>query len=184
MDMDGVYEILAETHKDFRGLLALTYTEKLMKEAGLNTQWKEEYHSKTLKKFTVRGLYIQRPPYVEGKMITAVRGELRWIYLDLRKGSGTFGKWGSLILSENQCNSLYLAPGFAHGCVSVSDDCDVYIKADNLYSHSHGIGIAWNDKDLNIDWGLCGNAPLVSETHAQYPGFKEFRKQYGAIDVG
>ena len=176
LKLEGAHEILAESHPDERGVLSLTYKSKELSALGLNTEWQEEYHSHTLTKHTVRGLYIQSEPYVEGKLITAIAGTLMWVYVDLRPDSSTFGSWDSIILSPGKRNALYLPKGMAHGCTSLTDDCHVYIKADNLFSHSHGFGIIWNDKDLNIDWRLDGHAALVSPGHSKFGTFEQYKK--------
>ncbi len=181
--LSGVYEIAPEIHFDFRGHLSMTCTSELLEGKGLNVTWSEEYHSHTIKKYTVRGLYIQTPPFVETKLITAVRGKIVWMFVDLRTGSETFGQWGSYMLSEELNNSLYLPKGFAHGCVSLEDKSDLYIKADSLYSGSHGVGIKWNDPELNINWRLEGHAPIISDAHDSYPSFKAFKEQHGSIDI-
>jgi len=181
LGINGVYEIESEGCEDDRGFISHVYSAALLEEHGLNSTWVKEYHSHTKKKYTVRGLYIQLPPHVEGKLITASKGKMMWVFADLRKESESFGKWDSVILSEKYRNSLYLPQGFANGCVSLSDNCDVYIKADNHYSEAHGVGIIWNDKELKIDWRLHGNDPLISEAHRQYKTFKEFKDKYSGI---
>lgn len=177
----GVYEICSETHNDNRGFISHAYSSDLLEEQSLNTTWVKEYHSYTTKKYTIRGLYIQLPPHVEGKLISAFRGEMMWVFVDLRKGSETFGQWSSVVLSEDQKNSIYLPKGFAHGCVSLSDDCSLYLKSDSHYSEANGVGIIWNDKDLNVNWRLDGAVPLVSEGHQKYGTFKEFKELYGGV---
>ena len=146
---------------------------------GFPTKWTEMTHQHSNKKNIVRGLYVQPPPYSEGKLLRAIKGELLWVSVDVRKGSNTFGQWDSTVLSGARRNMLLSARGFAHGCVSLTDDADLLIMSDSYFAEEHGVGIMWNDKDLNIDWNLNGSIPFVSERHKEYPSFREFKDKYG-----
>lgn len=177
----GFLEIIFEPYKDNRGMLVRLYDEREFKRFGLNTKWVQESYSQTLKKHTLRGLHFQFPPYSECKLIRIIRGEILWVVVDLRKKSETFGCWESIILSMSK--SIYVERGFAHGCISLSDNCDLIIHSDNYFSEVHGRGIIWNDADLNIDWHLEDMSPIIAEQHSSYPTFNDFKKKYGGLDV-
>src|SRR3989344_5932043 len=176
--LDGLIELIPEVYEDDRGFLARVYDERFFKEAGLPTNWTEESHHHTRKKHILRGLYVQRPPFAEGKLLRAIRGEMLWVSVDVRTSSPMFGQWDSLVLSADRKNVLYTARGFAHGCVSLTDGGDLLIRSDNYFSAEHGLGILWNDPKLAIDWGLGEAAPYISERDASYPSFQEFLKTY------
>ncbi len=40
-----------------------------------------------------------------------------------------------------------------------------------------------SDPDLNIDWQVETDSPLVSRGHQSYLSFKEFKAKYGKIDI-
>ncbi len=182
--IDSIFELIPETYKDDRGFLARIYEERAFKELGMPTHWTEESQHRTNKKNILRGLYVQQAPFSEGKLLRVLRGEMLWVSLDVRKGSKTFGQWESVVLSEKEKNILITARGFAHGCVSLTDDVDLLIQSDNYFSAEHGIGILWNDPDLKIDWQLKGAEPFVSERDKRYPAFADFKKKYeGGIDA-
>lgn len=174
----GCREIVPEVFEDGRGFLARIYDERIFKEAGLPTAWTEESHHHTSRACTLRGLYVQRPPYGEGKLLRAIRGEMQWVFVDVRAGSPTFGQWDSIILSAQKKNMLYTPRGFAHGCLSLSDGVDLLIRSDNFFSAEHGFGIRFDDPDLAVKWQLGGTAPLVSDRDRNYPPFREFQKAY------
>lgn len=180
---DGFIEIIPEPYKDERGFLTRLYDEKIFKSFGLNTKWVQESHHHTYKKYTLRGLHVQLPPFSEGKLLRVIKGKLLWVVIDLRKNSKTFGQWDSVILSDEVKNSIYIKRGFGHGCVSLTDNVDLVIKSDNYFSSKHGVGIIWNDKELNINWQLGKNLPLISERDKNYLTFKEFKKKYGVIKI-
>ena len=175
----GLFEVIPSPNKDNRGFFMRTYDEAIFKEAGLNTKWIQESISHTEKKHTVRGLHVSLPPSLEGKTITAIKGMVLWVVVDVRKDSPTFGQWDSIVLSEEKCNTLYAESGFAHGCISLTDNCDLFLRADNVYHH--GTGILWNDNELNIDWKLGDEEPIISERDKVYDTFKEFKDKHGGV---
>ena len=178
----GLFEITPEASADHRGSFTRLFDVDTFRAAGLNTVWAQESRSYTAKKHTVRGIHASLPPALEGKTITPVRGDVLWIAVDVRRGSDTFGKWEAVRLSSATYNTLYAARGFAHGCISLTDDCDLLLRADTPYSDYHGTGIAWNDPDLAIDWGLDGGVPIMSDRDRSYPSFRHFRDTIGGVD--
>ena len=174
----GVFEIVSSPHVDFRGFLARTYEQEMLKALGVDWECVEESLSHTNLVRTVRGLHVQLPPFSEGKLISIIRGKMRWVVVDLRRGSETFGQWDSVLLCDTQYNALYVERGFAHGCLSLSDDCDLILKADQKFASDHGAGIIWNDATLGIDWELGNASPLISERDSNYPSFESFLKTY------
>lgn len=177
--VEGLAELTPEVYADDRGFLARIYDKRFFKELGLPTEWAEESHHHTAKKHILRGLYVQRAPFSEGKLLRVIKGEMLWVSVDVRKESKTFGVWDSVILSEKNKNMLCAPRGLAHGCISLSDNVDLLIKSDNYFSAEHGIGIIWNDKDLNIDWKLGGAVPFISERDRGYQTFLEFKNKGG-----
>lgn len=180
--LEGLLEIIPEIYRDERGFLSRFYEERIFQKFGLNLKWTEDLHHHTNKKHTLRGIYIQAPPLTEGKIMRAIRGKALWVVVDVRKNSPTFGQWDSAVLSDEEMNIFYTPKGLAHGTLSLTDDVDLVIKGDTYFSaKEHGIGIRWDDPDLNIDWGLEGREPIVSEEHKGYMSFREFREKYGNL---
>ena len=57
----------------------------------------------TSKKGVLRGLHYQLPPFSQSKLVSVLRGTVLDIVVDIRKGSPTFGRHLSKVLSaENQ----------------------------------------------------------------------------------
>lgn len=180
--LEGMYEITEpKFFTDKRGFMLHTFDDRFLKEEGIVVRSKQQCLSYTATRNVVRGLNIQLPPLDESKYITIVGGEVFWVSVDLRKKSPTFGKWDAVVLSRKGVASLYVVPGFAHGCLSLTDDCYVYFNIDNYYSAEHSKGIAWDDKDLGIDWPLNGSTPMISDMHRAYPSFKTFVAQFGGV---
>ena len=127
------------------------------------------------KKNVIRGLHIQtKNP--QGKYISVLKGKIVDIVIDLRKSSKTFGKTFKIILSDKNCKSLFIPPGFAHGFCGL--DRDNYIVYNcTKYRHAKSeIGINYKDKDLKIKWPI--KKPIISKKDKNNLSFIDFKKKY------
>lgn len=179
--LKGVFEVILSPHFDERGFFMRTFDDKIFNEASLNFNWVQENHSKTAKKGTIRGLHYQFPPYAETKLIRCIRGKVLDVFVDLRKGSPTFGQWNSVELSEDNFKMALVPRGFAHGFCTLTDDCEVVYKVDNYYSPQHECGIIWNDPDLKIEWNT--ENPNLSEKDKKNMALANFLEKYKALEV-
>ncbi|MBI4650919.1 dTDP-4-dehydrorhamnose 3,5-epimerase [Candidatus Desantisbacteria bacterium] len=102
----------------------------------------------------LRGLHFQIPPFAQSKLIRVIKGKILDVSVDIRKGSPTFLKILKIELDENTKRQLFIPKGFAHGFLVLSKECIVNYKVDNYYSKEHDRGINFNDKTLNIDFGI------------------------------
>jgi len=68
--------------------------------------------------------------------------------------------------------------GFAHGFLVLSESAIFTYKVDNWYAPDFEAGIRWNDKQLNIQWGMEDSELLVSEKDAELPFFLEFESPF------
>lgn len=182
--LKGIFEITPAPHRDVRGYMVRLFDADIFRQAGLETIWVQESRSHTRRKHTLRGLHVSLPPALEGKTITAMHGQVFWVVVDVRRGSETFGQWDGVVLSAERHNTLCAQRGFAHGCLSLTDECDLLLRADTSFVEQNGTGIIWDDPELGIDWGLNGVEPLVSERDRRYPGFKQFKERYGGVSWG
>ena len=73
-----------------------------------------------------------------------------------RKGSKTYGKWFGVELSEENKKQFYISEGFAHGFLVLSDVAEFCYKVTDFYHPDDEGGLAWNDPDIGIDWGVVG----------------------------
>jgi len=179
--LEGVFGIDLEPHEDQRGFFMRTYDNKLFRNHGLHQNWVQESHSYSKKKDIIRGLHFQFPPYAETKLIRTVTGEIFTVVVDVRKGSATFGKWDSMIISENNKKMLYIPRGFALGMCTLTHNCTLLYKIDNYYAPESQGAIKWNDLDLGIEWPIKN--PIISERDSKAMSFKEFVEKYGGLDV-
>tara|TARA_Y100000590_G_scaffold369075_1_gene430076 strand:+ start:733 stop:1260 length:528 start_codon:yes stop_codon:yes gene_type:complete len=127
------------------------------------------------KKNVIRGLHIQtqRP---QGKYISVLTGKILDVVLDLRKNSKTFGKTFKIILSDKNCKSLYIPPGFAHGFCGLGKDNHIIYNCTKYRHAKSETGIKFDDKNLKIKWNT--KVPIVSMKDKKNLSFKDFKKKY------
>jgi len=121
----------------------------------------------------LRGLHFQKPPFTQAKLVRCIEGEVLDVAVDIRKGSPTFGKHISVILSGENKRQLFVPRGFAHGFVVLSDTAIFAYKVDNIYVPESDSGIVWNDSSLNVDWILLSNDLILSEKDKKLPTLAE-----------
>lgn len=180
-NLKGVYTVDPDPHEDHRGFFMRSYDDKIFGEHGLHRNWVQENHSYSKIKGTVRGLHFQFPPDAETKLVRVVSGEVFDVVVDLRKGSPTFGKWESFLLSAENKKMLYIPRGFAHGMCTLTGEFTMLYKVDNYYAPKNEGAIKWNDPDIGIIWPV--DNPVLSEKDTQAPSFQEFVAKYGGLVV-
>jgi dTDP-4-dehydrorhamnose 3,5-epimerase len=153
--------------EDDRGFFMETYKMPDFAAAGIKANFVQENQSRSVKG-VLRGLHYQNPPYAQGKLVRALRGEVFDVAVDIRRGSPTWGKWVGVILSEENKRNLYVPEGFAHGFCVLSEVAEVLYKTTNIYSAESEAGIVWNDRDLRIEWPV--KQPILSEKDGRFPG--------------
>jgi dTDP-4-dehydrorhamnose 3,5-epimerase len=169
-EIGDIILIKPKVFKDERGYFFETYRESDYKDFGIQEKFIQFNHSHSIEG-VLRGLHYQLPPSSQGKLIRCVRGQIFDVSVDIRKGSETFGKWVSLILSEQNRYICYIPPGFAHGYFTMSDKADVLYSVTAVYSPESERGIVWNDPTLNISWP--DKHVIVSERDRCHPSFEE-----------
>ena len=161
----GLMVVIGIKHQDKRG-----YIRELMLEKIIRRKFKFQILSVS-KKNVLRGLHFQvRKP--QGKLISVLKGEIFDVAVDLRKNSKTYGKYFSICISCDDNISLFIPKGFAHGYLSLDHETLVSYKVDNYYNPKSECGIAYNDKSLNINWGLNDNFMIISEKDKNYDAYR------------
>lgn len=156
--------------KDDRGYFFESYNvEKLSKL--IKTDFVQDNESLSQKN-VLRGLHFQNPPFAQAKLIRVVKGSILDVAIDLRKTSPTFGRHFKHILSGENKQQLYIPEGFAHGFLCLEDNTILNYKCSNYYNPESENSIIWNDKDLNIDWGILN--PILAEKDKLAKNFSTF----------
>jgi dTDP-4-dehydrorhamnose 3,5-epimerase len=163
----GTFGIALAPHADERGYFMRWYDAEAFARAGLPTAWVQANESAS-RRGVVRGLHFQRPPHAETKLVRAVQGAVFDVFVDLRRGSPTFGQWDSVELAAERHNAVLIPKGFAHGFCALSDTAVVSYLVDSPYAPQAEGGLAWDDPQLAIPWPLAG-AAIVSAKDRAWP---------------
>ncbi len=141
-------------HGDDRGYFVETFrADKLEAFLGFKLNFGQDNESKS-SKGVLRGLHYQLPPHAQSKLVRVIQGRVLDVAVDIRRNSPTFGQHVAVELSADNKKQLLVPRGFAHGFVVLEDDTIFAYKVDNYYSPQCDRGIAFDDKNLNIDWIL------------------------------
>jgi len=180
-NIPDVHTIEFEPHEDHRGFFMRVYDDGTFEDAGLHRDWVQENHSYTKSEGTVRGLHFQFPPHGETKLVRVVRGEILDVFVDLREDSSTFGEGGSVRLSADHKQMVYIPRGFAHGFCTLTDDVEMIYKMDNYYKPELQRIIHWESPELDIKWPV--KEPILSDKDANAESFDEFVSEGGGIQI-
>ena len=148
---------------DNRGFFREIAIKKLIKE-----KFVFDVSSKS-KRNVLRGLHMQMK-FQQGKYISVLKGKILDVVVDCRKNSKTFGKNFKIILSDSNCKSLYIPPGFLHGFLGLDSENIVTYSCTNYRDKNSEIGVKWDDKDLKIKWKI--KKPILSKKDKNNKNFK------------
>lgn len=162
-----------KVHGDSRGYFVETFVSNKLEEfLGYKINFCQDNESKS-SKGVLRGLHYQLPPHAQTKLVRVISGRVLDVAVDIRKNSPTFGKYVAVELSGENKKQLLIPRGFAHGFVVLEDDTVFAYKVDNYYSPKCDRGIAFDDKNLNIDWILNHNELNLSAKDTKQPKLNE-----------
>lgn len=172
--LPGVLLLEPHVFSDERGFFMETFNARKLEELGVRETWVQDNHSQS-KRGTLRGLHYQLNQ-AQAKLCRVVRGEVLDVAVDIRRGSPTFGKHISALLSANNKRQIYVPRGFAHGFVVLSDEAEFLYKCSDFYSPPDERAVAWNDPDLRIDWQLSAHGittPILSAKDERAPRLRD-----------
>ena len=157
---------------DKRGYFSETIRQDKLEEfLGYSINFCQENESKS-SYGVLRGLHYQLATHAQTKLVRVLQGTILDVSVDLRKDSPTFGKHVAIELSEENKKQILIPKGFAHGFIVLSKEAVLTYKVDNYYHQASECGIAYNDKNLAIDWKLKPDDIKVSAKDANQVLFK------------
>ncbi len=166
-----LFTVELDLFRDDRGWFARTFCKEEFTKAGLEVEWVQMNHSYTAKKATLRGMHFQNPPYVEIKLVRCISGSVYDVAIDLRKDSSTFLKWFGTELSAENKRMIYIPGGFAHGFLTLTDDCEIIYHHSNYYTPEAEGRIKFDEPMIDINWPLAVNE--ISERDKSHPYLSE-----------
>jgi dTDP-4-dehydrorhamnose 3,5-epimerase len=173
--IEGLFIIHPDVFPDDRGYFFESYQEEKFRKLGIDARFIQDNESMSMKG-VLRGLHFQAPPFAQGKLVRVVRGSVMDVAVDIRKDSGTYGKWESVVLSAENKQMLWIPEGFAHGFITLEDNTIFQYKCTNYYNKESECGIIWNDPALGIEWGT--DKPFVSEKDLKGLAFKDIKTHF------
>ena len=170
--LDGLLVVEIDFFRDERGFFMESWHKRDFAEVGLPYEFVQDSHSRSTYS-VLRGLHYQdmRAPIV--KLVRCTVGRVFDVAVDLRVNSPTFGQWFGIELTAENKTQLLVPIGFAHGFLTLSDVCEVQYKQTEYYRPDAEGGVAWNDKDIAIDWPLR-NPPILSRRDQNQPSLKQY----------
>jgi dTDP-4-dehydrorhamnose 3,5-epimerase len=163
----GAVLIEGVVHGDARGFFAETFRRDSFAALGVDDEFVQDNHSRS-SLGVLRGLHYQ---VGQAKLVRCARGSILDVWVDLRRGSPTFGEWESAELTDANARQVYIPNGFAHGFCVTSELADVTYKVTAYYDPSAEAGIAYDDPDIGIRWPAI--ELRVSERDAASPRLTE-----------
>lgn len=152
--LDGLKIIERKRSQDERGWFSRFFCREELALFGRNGGVAQINHALTRVPGTVRGLHFQFAPHAECKLVSCIKGRVFDVAVDLRPQSPTYLKWHGEILSADNCLSMLIPAGFAHGFQTLVPDCELLYLHDVPYAPEVEGGLNALDPDLAIDWPL------------------------------
>ena len=173
-----------KVHGDSRGYFVETFRQDKLEEfLGYQINFCQDNESKS-SKGVLRGLHYQLPPHAQTKLVRVIHGRVLDVAVDIRKNSPTFGQHVAVELTADNKKQLLVPRGFAHGFVVLEDDTIFAYKVDNYYSPECDRGIAFDDKNLNIDWILNHDELNLSSKDTKQPKLFDIKDDKEIFEFG
>lgn len=161
----GAYVVHIRAFEDARG----RFMETFRREWFPQVDWTRTQHNRSDSIAGVlRGLHYH---FLQVDYWVVTRGRIRAALADLRATSPTMGRTYTLEMGDGQDLGLFIPSGVAHGFVGLTD-CTLTYTVNNYYDGGKDEhGVAWNDPDLAVDWGVT--QPVLSGRDLQNPRWRE-----------
>lgn len=154
---------------DERGFFAETYRASILAEHGFDRSFVQDNQAFTAARGTVRGLHLQTGADAQAKLVRVVRGAVFDVAVDIRVGSPWYGQAVAVELSAQNMRQLFIPEGFAHGYLTLTEDCDALYKVSAYYAPKSEIGLLWSDPALGVDWPVAPSEAIVNPRDEAWP---------------
>lgn len=162
-EIEGAFILEPKVFGDSRGYFFESFSMRdFQQQTGIETTFVQDNESKS-HKGVLRGMHFQKEPFGQSKLLRVVKGAVQDVAVDIRKGSPTFGKHISVILSEENKRELYIPKGFAHGFLVLEDNTIFQYKCSAYYNPASEGSINCLDPQLQISWSLSGIDYIISD---------------------
>ena len=100
-------------------------------------------------------------------MVQRARYVIRVGLVDLRRSSPTYLASATIDIGEAKPLGIFIPEGVAHGFAALSDCTLMYIVNNYYDGGGDEYGIAWDDPQVGIDWGI--QEPYLSDRDRSNP---------------
>jgi dTDP-4-dehydrorhamnose 3,5-epimerase len=167
LNIPDVKLLRPQRFRDARGVFCEIYNRQSLSLGGISVDFVQDNCSVSQAAGTIRGLHFQAPPMAQAKLVMVLRGRVRDVAVDCRKGSPTFGSHTGVELDGDNWHQLFVPEGFAHGFCTLEPNTIVLYKVSAPYASKLDGGILWNDPDLGIDWPVAADKAVISDKDKQ-----------------
>jgi dTDP-4-dehydrorhamnose 3,5-epimerase len=181
LDIPDVKLVRPSLFRDGRGVFCEIYNRQALSLSGISVDFIQDNCSVSQSAGTIRGLHFQAPPMAQAKLVMVLKGRVRDVVVDCRKGSPTFGRHVAVDLDSENWQQLMVPEGFAHGFCTLTPDTTVLYKVSAPYAPKLDGGILWNDPDLGIDWPVEAGNAVVSDKDKQLPRLRDLASPFSRM---
>jgi dTDP-4-dehydrorhamnose 3,5-epimerase len=164
--LKGAFVIEIQKAEDERGYFGRAWCRREFEEHGLDAHLAQCNVSFSVKQGTLRGMHYQDPPFAETKLVRCTAGAVYDVAVDLRPDSATFMQWTAATLTADNGKMMYVPKGFAHGFLTLADNCGVFYQTTEFFAPDHYRGVRWNDPRLKIAWP--GEVTVIAKRDAEW----------------
>lgn len=168
-EIPGVVVVEPNRVRDERGFFARSFCADTFAAEGLATTLVQANVSFNERRGTLRGMHYQAEPRPEPKLVRCTRGAIYDVAVDLRRDSPAYCRWTACELTADNHRALYVAPGCAHGFLTLEDATEVFYLMGERYDAELARGVRWDDPAFAIEWPEP--PALLSERDAGYGDF-------------
>ena len=169
LSIEGLRIIVPDVHSDPRGWFQETWNLENYAKFGIDAKFVQQNESVS-STGVFRGFHWQCGEHAQAKLVRVIRGSVIDFAIDIRKGSPTYGKWESVVLSEKNNRQFYIPRGFAHGFLALDDDTRFSYLCDNYYCPYSERGIIYNDPDIGVE---LPDGISVSDKDMRHPRLRD-----------
>jgi len=149
----GLLVFTPTPHRDKRGFFSRTFDAEIARQHGVDLGASVQDSVSRSGYGVIRGLHL-RAGDGEAKLVRCSYGEVFDVIVDLRPQSPTFLQQESFRLRDDECRSLFIPVGCAHGFQALTDPADVTYRIDRPHDPAEDVTIAFDDPELSIPWPL------------------------------
>ncbi len=120
--------IVPKRFGDTRGWFAETYHAERFSGYGITDTFVQDNEAFSAQQNTFRGLHFQSPPFAQGKLVRCISGSIMDFFVDIRRGSSTFGQVHQVSLTAERGEMVYVPMGYAHAYLTTSANTLVSYK--------------------------------------------------------